>query len=112
MNDFQSTPSVSRPRWDGSRVLFEIETQGQRVACAISRGALQDLSERRFFKSTELLRCFTEARPRIEAIALNKFNERPESISGLLSIWADDIDEPPPASPAVAAGMVGQLSQG
>jgi Protein of unknown function (DUF1488) len=93
--------SISKPRWDGSRVLFEIEAAGNRVACAISRSALQDLSGRRHFASTDLLRCFTEARPQIEAIAASKFKARPESVSGIVSIWADDVDEPPPA-PAMA----------
>jgi hypothetical protein len=98
MSDIQQNTSVSRPRWDGSRVLFEIEDAGQHISCAISRGALQDLSERRYFKSTELLRCFAEARGRIEAIARSKLRASPESASGVISIWADDVDEAPAES--------------
>lgn len=33
--------SVSNPRWDGSRVLFEMIDHGNRVQCAISRLALE-----------------------------------------------------------------------
>jgi hypothetical protein len=89
--------SIAKPRWDGSRVLFEIEATGNRIPCAISRAALQDLSGRRHFASTDLLRCFAEARVRIEAIAASKFRVRPESVSGIVSIWADDVDDAPPA---------------
>lgn len=107
MNDIRRDTSVSRPRWDGSRVFFEIEdAAGQQIACAISRGALQDLSERRYFKSAELLRCFADARGRIEAIALSKLRASPESASGVVSIWADDIDEAP-VEGASAAGSPG-----
>lgn len=47
MNIVSRLTSVARPRWDGSRVLFEIEVAGRPVACAISRAALQELSGRR-----------------------------------------------------------------
>jgi hypothetical protein len=93
--------SVKKPRWDGSRVLFEIEVAGTPVACAISRAALQELSGRRHIASTDLLRRFADGRERIEEIAASIFAIRPESVTGTLYIWADDIDDPPPA-PAVA----------
>lgn len=99
MDDIQQSIAVPRPRWDGSRVLFDIEHGGQLVACAISRGALQDLSEHRCFKAPELLKCFSDARARIEAIALAKFRAEGESVSGVVSIWADDVDEPAPEAP-------------
>ena len=94
MSDIQQHTAVSRPRWDGSRVLFDVEHDGQLVACAISRGALQDLSEHRCFKTAELLKCFADARARIEAIAITKFRASGESVSGVVSIWADDLDDP------------------
>ncbi|MGA9867718.1 MAG: DUF1488 family protein [Acetobacteraceae bacterium] len=96
MNDIQQTPSVSRPRWDGSRVLFDIEHDGQLVACAISRGALQDMSAHRCFKAADLLKCFDEARTRIEEIAVAKFRADGESVSGVISVWADDVDDETP----------------
>lgn len=108
MNDIHKDASAARPRWDGTRVLFEIAEGGQSIVCAISRGALQDIGERRFSKSAELLRCFAEARPRIEAIARSKLRARPESALGPVFIWADDVDEPlgheaDAASPAAPA---------
>jgi hypothetical protein len=91
------------PRWDGRRALFEIEDGGQRYACAISIGALQELSSHRHVKPVELLRCFIETRGRIEAIALAKLHARRSGLLGLLSIWAEDVDDLPPAgAPAVA----------
>lgn len=99
----QQPTTLSLPRCDGRRVLFEIEDGDRRIACAISLAALQDVSRRRHFKASELLMCFAEARGRIEAIARDKARGRSEGVSGLLSIWADDIDDPPPAGEPVAA---------
>lgn len=100
MNDLEQSAPASRPRWDGSRILFEIEHDGQVIPCAISRGALQDLSEHRCFKTAELLKCFVDGRGRIEEIARNKFRAAGESVSGVVSIWADDVEEPSPAAEA------------
>ena len=69
----------------------------------ISANALQDLSGQRRFKPADLLACFAGARPEIEAIALAKIRARNASTTGLLYIWSDDIDDPPPASTPVAA---------
>ncbi len=84
---------LSKPRWDGSRIMFQIEAAGQPVACAISRSALQDLSGRKQYAPADLLKCFDAARAQIEAIAAKKYNASPESVSGIVSIWDDDIEE-------------------
>src|SRR5581483_666517 len=97
MGDAGQGTSVSRPQWDGRRVLFEFDDGGQSIACAISRGAIEQLAGVRHLKSAELLRCFAEARTRIEAIALDKLRARPEGMPGLLGIWADDL--PPSSAP-------------
>ncbi len=97
---------LARPRWDGSRVLFEIADGGERIACAISRSALQDLSRRRHFKAADLLQCFASARPRIEAIALGKLRARGGDLAGTLTIWADDIEDQP-ATPVAAVASTG-----
>ena len=103
MRLFSWTTSPSRPRWDGSRVLFEITDGNEQIQCAISRGALEEISERRCFRTADLLGCFTNARGRIERLALEKLRARPDGISGRLSLWADDVDlVPPGGSPAVA----------
>ena len=85
---------TATPRWDRTRVLFEIEYQGQIVDCAISREALQDMSARRYAKPAELLECFAKIRPRAEQIARNKLNSRSDAIEGLVTIWSSDLDEP------------------
>jgi len=87
--------ALVKPRWDGSRVLFEIEAAGQPVACAISRSALQGLSGRKPYAAADLLRRFDAARARIEAVAASKFNNSPESVSGIVSVWDDDIEDAP-----------------
>jgi len=84
-------------------VLFEVVDKDRSVACAISLNALQNMSEQRRFKAADLLKCFAAARIRIEAAALSKLRTRSEGVSGLLNIWSDDIDDPPPASAPVAA---------
>lgn len=106
MNIVSRLRSVTKPRWDGSRVLFEIEVAGRPVACAISRAALQELSGCHYITSTDLLRRFANARARIEQIAVSIFAHRPESVTGTVHIWADDIDDPPSA-PAVALQAAG-----
>jgi hypothetical protein len=102
MTDAKSTAIASNPRWDGRRVLFEVADGGRGVACTISANALQDLSGQRRFKPVDLLACFAAARPQIEAIALVKLRARTASATGLLYIWSDDIDDPPPASAPAA----------
>jgi hypothetical protein len=90
---------ASAPRWDRNRVLFEITDGGNVVSCAISREALQDISERRYGKPLELLACFGKVRARVERIALAKFRSRPDFGEGLVTIWSGDLDDPlPPAA--------------
>lgn len=66
----------SAPRWDGRRVLFAIEHDGREVPCAISSNALRDLTARRCLKPKDVLACFVEARPRVEAIMQSKLRAR------------------------------------
>ena len=96
-----STPS--RPRWDGSRVLFEISDGAETVLCAISRAALEDLGDVRCAKTADLLRCFEAARERIERLALDKFRGRIGGATGRLSLWADDVGDPPLGGAAASA---------
>ena len=99
----EQTPIASHPRWDGKRILFEIADGDRSVACTISVNALQDVSGHRRFKPPDLLACFAAARARIGEIALGKLRERPSRANGLLYIWSDDIDDPPPDSAPAAA---------
>lgn len=104
MVDPKSGAIASHPRWDGRRVLFEIADGDRDVACTISAYALQDLSgQRRLKPAADLLACFDRARARIGAIALAKLRSRTAGATGLLYVWSDDIDNPPPASAPAAA---------
>jgi hypothetical protein len=97
---------ASHPRWDGRRVLFEIADGDRSAACTISANALQDLSgQRRLKPAADLLACFDEVRARIGAIALAKLRSRTAGATGLLYVWSDDIDDPPPASAPAAAAL-------
>jgi len=88
---------TSQPRWDGNRLTFTINTEGKRIPCAISRSALQSLSGHTHVATRDLLDRFMGSRARIEEIAARIFHVTPEWVSGPVNIWADDIDNPPPA---------------
>ena len=103
MTLFSWTTSPSRPRWDGSRILFEIKDGNEQIPCAISRAALEEISERRCFGAADLLGCFTYARGRIERLALEKLRARPDGVSGRVNLWADDMDFVPPGGAPFAA---------
>ena len=103
MTDPRPTPITVNPRWDGRRVLFEVVDGDRSAPCTISVNALQDLTGQRRFKPADLLACFAAARPRIEAIALAKLRGRNAGATGLLYIWSDDVEEPPPDATPVAA---------
>lgn len=76
--------------------VFEVTDGNDQIPCAISRAALEEISERRCFKAADLLGCFAKARGRIERLALEKLRSRPDRITGRLSLWADDVDFVPP----------------
>ena len=84
------------PCWDGSRVLFEIAGSEKRIPCAISRAALEELSEQRHAGGAALVRCFLVAQERIEALARDKLKVMPGGVVGTLNIWASDLDDPSP----------------
>ena len=100
---FSWMTSPSLPRWDGNRVLFEITDGNEQIPCAISRAALEAISERRCFRAADLLGCYANARGRIERLALEKLRARPVGVSGRLSLWADDVDFMPPGGAPVLA---------
>ena len=89
------------PRWDGSRVIFMLSLDGRQVRCGISRGAILEACNSRYMRDRDFLPGFHSTRPRIEALAMAIFAERPEGVTGTLNIWADDVFDPP-AAPAAA----------
>ena len=101
MRSTEQTAS-SRTQWSANRILFEIEDRGQRVPCAISGAALEDISERRLFKPADFLACFEAGRARIEAVARGKSRARAEGASGVITVWADDLDAPDDAATSTA----------
>jgi hypothetical protein len=56
---------------------------------------LQELSGHPHLATSDLLRRFVDSRERVEEIAARIFHITPEWVSGPVSIWADDIDDPP-----------------
>jgi hypothetical protein len=103
----EQVPPSRSPRWDRNRVLFNIDTGGQWVECAISREALQKASDRRHAKPLELLACFSKVRPRLEfskvrprleRIALRKYRERSDPMDGPVIIWSGDLDDGLPSA--------------
>ena len=92
------------PYWDGGRILFEVIDGNAYVPCAISRMALEEISEKRCFGKADLLACFASGRERIEKLALAKLRARADGISGRLSLWADDVNILPPGGASIATG--------
>ena len=85
--------SVPAPRWDGSRVLFEIVEDGESVMCAISREALREVTGRGYGKPAELLASFNDMRARIEAVARAQHRAKSSATVGLLTVWSGDLDD-------------------
>ena len=104
MEIFDQATRPAKPRWDGGRILFTIEVDGQHVPCAISRAALEELGGGRYVRNGDLLVSFSNSRARITEIAVAILNDRPQSITGRVNIWADDVSDPPSA-PACASQM-------
>ncbi|TDH60838.1 DUF1488 family protein [Dankookia rubra] len=88
----QPKPAL-RARVDGRRVLFEVEVDGTACACAISLGALQDISNRRWLRPPDVLPCFTAAQEQIEVAARRKLAGRSAATGGLMNLFSDDFEE-------------------
>jgi hypothetical protein len=82
------------------------------VDCAISRSALQDLGGYRHFTPADLLRCFTNARARIEAVAAEKFAAQACSVYGVVSIWSDDLEDAPLSEAEISKRLEGKKRHG
>ena len=88
------------PRWDGTRLLFELDDGGNRLPCAISREALESAGGGHTARRWQLLEAFERLRPRIERIALAKARVAPaESIGMMTTISTDELDDLPPSRP-------------
>jgi hypothetical protein len=103
---------AAAPRWDGTRVAFQIDVDGAMVDCAISRSALQDLGGYRHFTPADLLRCFNNARARIEAVAAEKFAAQACSVYGVVSIWSDDLEDAPLSEAEISKRLQGKKRHG
>lgn len=92
------------PRWDGSRVLFELAVGATRIPCAISRAALDNVGGQRQAGGEAYVWCFLANREHIEAVVHDKLGEMPgglSSLMGTLNIWASDLDDVPPSGASV-----------
>jgi hypothetical protein len=92
MANIPESASPSHIVCDGARILFDIVDGDEQIECAISRAALEDISETRCFKPAQMLAIFNGAQARITAVALMKRKGRPGPLEGRLNIWADDMD--------------------
>lgn len=98
-----ATQDEAKPRRNGDGLIFEIISAGMPVTCTISRGALEEVSGRRYVAAKDVIACFTAGWPAIEAAARGKLRARGESVTGCLRLWAEDFDTEPPAAPESAA---------
>ena len=91
--------SPASARWDGRRVLFEMQHDGRQVPCAVSPDALRELTSGRCFKPQDVLDSFVAARSQIEAIARGKLRSRATPPLMPLTVWVDDVEDHFAASP-------------
>jgi len=81
---------------------FEIEEDGRRVPCAISRDALEQAGPGRRAQAWRLREIFERLRPRIEDIAREQFRAEPHPHDGVVMVSSDQLNDPTPAAPAMA----------
>ena len=93
MHEPATAPTLSSPRWDGRRILFEIVQPEGDAACTISVDAVQALSGKRSFRSADLLQQFEAVREQIAEVAIGKWRARSAAASGLTFIWSSDLPE-------------------
>jgi hypothetical protein len=95
--DIRSPPASAR--WDGRRVLFEMQHDGRQLPCAVSPDALRELTSRRCFKPRDVLASFVAARPQIEEIARGKLRGRATPPPMPLTVWMNDVEDHVAVSP-------------
>ncbi|MBB5694322.1 DUF1488 family protein [Muricoccus pecuniae] len=93
---------LAAPRSGQGCVLFEVENQGEAVACSVSRAAIQDASGCRTGLPGALLAQFVHMQDRIMLAALQKLRSR-SAVTGVLHIWSSDLEEEPMAPVQAAA---------
>ncbi len=81
---------------------FEIEADGRRVACAVSRDALEQAGPGRRAQAWRLRDAFERLRPQIEDIARERFKAEPHPHGGVVVVSSDELNHPTPAAPAIA----------
>ncbi|HEX5325083.1 MAG TPA: DUF1488 family protein [Acetobacteraceae bacterium] len=100
-----STQMQVRPdlgRWDGERMYFEINERDRRVACSVSREALEEAGPGRNARPWQLRETFTRLRHRIEIIARDKFRAGVDMPGRVIMVSSFDLNDPAPAAPAAA----------
>ena len=107
-NSLSRRASSQHPRWDGTRVLFEIADGERRIRCAVSQAALENLSAQRHVGGVAFIRSFVIVQEQIEAVARDKLRAMPDIVFGTLNIWASDVDDLPPSGASAQSHKSGQ----
>ena len=96
--------AASPARWDGRRVLFDMQHELQVVPCAVSPVVLRELAPGPCFKTKDILRCFLAARSQLEAAARSKLRRRALPYPTPLTVWSSDLEDHA-AALRMAAGL-------
>jgi hypothetical protein len=80
-------------RWDGRRVLFDVQHERQVVPCAVSPLVLRELAPGPCFKTKDILKCFVAARSQLEAAAQSKLQRRALPYPTPLTVWSSDLED-------------------
>jgi hypothetical protein len=80
-------------RWDGRRVLFDVQHDMQVVPCAVSPFVIRELVPGPCFKTEDVLKRFMAARIQIEAAVHSKLQRRVSPSPTPLTVWSSDLED-------------------
>ncbi|SDD40286.1 DUF1488 family protein [Belnapia rosea] len=93
MMDIDTNGTAPQARWDGRRVLFEVQHDMQVVPCAVMPVVIRELAPGPCFKTKDVLKCFMAARSRIEAAVHSKLQRRTIPYPTPLTVWSSDLED-------------------
>jgi hypothetical protein len=79
-------------RWDGRRVLFDVQHGQGVVECAISPEVLRGITARAAFKPKDVLQSFMAAQAEVTAIVHGKLRRRALHATPL-TVWTSDVED-------------------
>ncbi|MBL6077114.1 DUF1488 family protein [Belnapia sp. T18] len=93
MTDVATSAADQDVRWDGRRVLFDVQHDMEVVPCAVSPFVIRELVPGPCFKTQDVLKRFMAARIQIEAAVHSKLQRRVAPCPTPLTVWSSDLED-------------------